>query len=157
MLPERLMEFNVFSRSRAKKESYKLDKPTIIISITDPDKDINVFAKNPNLVSVCRVSFDDTEPDVLLKGEVLMTAKDASKIKDFIMAYKDTVEQIIVHCEAGISRSAGTCAAIMKYMTGDDSQIFNSRRFCPNMHCYRLTLNALMDIPEGSAFGEIER
>ncbi len=151
------MEFNVYSRSRAKKESYKLDKPTIIISITDPDKEINIFAKNPNLVNVCRVSFDDTEPDVLIRGEILMTEKDAAKIKDFVMEYKDKVEQIIVHCEAGISRSAGTCAAIMKYMTGDDTAIFGSRRFCPNMHCYRLTLNALMDVPEGSAFGEIEK
>ena len=150
------MEFKVYSRNKAKKESYKLDKPTIIISITDPDKNLNTFANNPNIIAICRLQFDDTDPDIKLKYEVLMAPKDASKIKDFVEAYKDKAELLIVHCEAGISRSAGVMAAIQKYLIGDDSAIFNSRRFCPNMHCYKLTLNALMDIPEGSAFGEIE-
>jgi predicted protein tyrosine phosphatase len=151
------MEFHVFSRSKAKKESYKISKPTIIVSITDPDKNINTFADNDNIVSICRVQFDDTEPDCMLNGEIVMTEKDAEKIKNFIFTFKDKVECIIVHCEAGISRSAGVMAAIQKFLIGDDSAIFNAFRFCPNMHCYRMTLNALMNIPSGSVFGEIEK
>jgi protein-tyrosine phosphatase len=148
------MKFFVYSRAKAKKASYKINEPTLIISITDPAKTPNVFAKNSNIVSICRVSFDDTDPDILINGEVLMTQSDANKIKDFIMAYKNKVETIIVHCEAGISRSAGICAAIQKYLTGDDSAIFDSHYFCPNMHCYRLMLNALFDVPNKSIFEE---
>jgi predicted protein tyrosine phosphatase len=150
------MEFFVYSRSKAKKMSYKFDKPTIIISITDPDKGLNAFAKNPNIMSVLRLQFDDTDPDTLWGHEILMSKTDAEKIKQFINAFKDKAECLIVHCEAGISRSAGVMAAIQKYLIGTDEDIFNRKKYSPNMHCYRLTLNALMDVPEGSAFGEIE-
>jgi predicted protein tyrosine phosphatase len=151
------MEFHVYSRTKAKRESYKFKKPTIIISITDPTKDLNIFAKNPNIVAVCRVQFDDTDKEIFRPGEVLMTKADAKKIGDFVRAYKDMAECIIVHCEAGISRSSGIMAAIEKYLTGSDSDIFDNRKFCPNRHCYRLMLNELLEIPEGSAFGEIEQ
>ncbi len=150
------MEFHVLSRSKAKRMSYKFDKPTLVISITDPTKELNVFAKNPNIVSILRLQFDDTDPDILWDNEILMSKNDAEKIKKFIDFFKDKAECLVVHCEAGISRSAGVMAAIQKYLVGTDEAIFNNRRFSPNMHCYRLTLNALMDIPDGSAFGEIE-
>lgn len=150
------MKVYVFSRQRAKKFSYKVAEPTLFISITDPAKDLNVFAPNPNIVSICRLQFDDTDTETLRPDEIIMTEKDAAKIKQYVMAFKDKVQCIVVHCEAGISRSSGVAAAIKKYLTGDDQDIFNDRRFCPNRHCYRLTLNALFDIPIGSAFGEIE-
>ena len=151
------MEFHVFSRGRAKRESYKINKPTAIISITDPDKELNHFAKNPNIVGICRVQFHDTDPDILVRNEILMTNEDAIHIKNFVIAMKDKVDCIIVHCEAGISRSAGIMAAIQKFLIGSDEAIFGNRKFAPNMYCYRLVYNALFDIPEGSVFGEIEK
>jgi predicted protein tyrosine phosphatase len=48
----------------------------------------------------------DTMPDVL------------EGIKVDVDAYKDEVESIIVHCEAGISRSSGIAAAIGKVLNG---------------------------------------
>ena len=51
---------------------------------------------------------------------------------------------VIVHCDAGISRSSGVAAAILKAKTGDDSQIFNSPKYRPNMRCYRIILDELM-------------
>ena len=71
-----------------------------------------------------------------------MTSEDAAKIKDYVLAYKDKVECIIVHCEVGVSRSAGVMAAIQKYLIGDDSAIFNNDTFSPNKHCYKLMLDA---------------
>ena len=50
----------------------------------------------------------------------------------------------LVHCGAGQSRSAGVAAAILKWMTGSDAQIFDNRKYTPNMRCYRLVLEALM-------------
>ena len=73
----------------------------------------------------------------------LMTDDDAKRVADFVCDHGDT--KIIVHCDAGISRSAGVAAAILKYLTDDDSAIFDSHRYHPNMWCYRKTLNALMN------------
>lgn len=50
----------------------------------------------------------------------------------------------IVHCDAGISRSSGVAAAILKAKTGDDSQIFNNPKYRPNMRCYRIVLDEFM-------------
>ena len=136
------MKFYVYSRQKAKRTSYKIKEPTLIISITDPLLNINTFAPNSNIVSICRVQFDDVNQENVRPGEVLMTPQDAAKIKEYVMAYKDKVESIIVHCEVGISRSAGIMAAIQKYMIGDDSAIFNNGTFSPNMHCYNLMLSA---------------
>ena len=56
----------------------------------------------------------------------------------------DKVDTIIVHCNAGISRSSGVCAAIMKAMTGDDSLIFENPKYLPNTTCYKVVLEEFM-------------
>lgn len=137
------MNFNVYSRQRAKKESYRLKEPTLIISVTDPLAPINNFAKNRSIVSICRVQFDDVTPESASDGDVLMSESDAEKIRDYVRAYKNRVENIIVHCEAGVSRSAGIMAAIEEHLTCAVSPILTSEDYSPNLHCYALTLEAL--------------
>ena len=137
------MNFYVYSRQKAKRESYRINAPTLIISITDPGLNPNTFARNSNIVGLCRLQFDDVTEENARPEDVMMTPRDAEKIKDYVLRYKDRVESIIVHCEVGVSRSAGIMAAIQKYMIGDDSAIFNNDAFSPNMHCYNLMLSAL--------------
>ena len=74
-----------------------------------------------------------------------ITKEQAKQIATFVKKHYGNVEQIIVHCEAGISRSAGVAAAILKYFTNDDSQIFDSYKYRPNTLCYRNVLEALYD------------
>ncbi len=136
------MKFYVYSRQKAKRESYRINEPTLIISITDPILGPNIFARNSNIVSICRVQFDDVTEENARHNDVLMTSSDASKIKDYVLRYKDRVRCIIVHCEVGVSRSAGVMAAIQKYLIGDDSAVFNNDAFSPNMYCYRMMLDA---------------
>ena len=50
----------------------------------------------------------------------------------------DEIEWIIVHCEAGVSRSAGAVAALSKLLNGDDSYFF--KHFLPNTLVYKLIL-----------------
>ena len=71
-----------------------------------------------------------------------MSDKDAERIVEFLTRHPNV--DVIVHCDAGISRSSGVAAAILKYLTGDDSSIFDNARLHPNMWCYRKTLNALI-------------
>ena len=136
------MNFYVLSRQSAKSESYRLTEPTLIISITDPALELNSFADNKNIVGICRVQFDDVTKENARPSDVLMSPEDAAKIKDYVISYMDKVENVIVHCEGGISRSAGVMAAIQRYITGDDSSILHSSRYLPNDHCYRLMLKA---------------
>ena len=89
-----------------------------------------------------------TEPTVMIsiygydaKVGDLMGDEDAAKVAELLCAYPDT--DVIVHCDAGISRSAGIAAAILKHTTGDDSSIFENGLYDPNQWCYQKTLKAL--------------
>ena len=76
------MDFFVYSRAKAKRESYRIKKPTLIISITDPGLNPNAFARNSNIVGLCRLQFDDVDEDTCSEGDILMTSEDAAKIRD---------------------------------------------------------------------------
>lgn len=79
--------------------------------------------------------FDDVED-----GKNAMTLEHAKAIVEFVEKYKDC--DVIVHCDEGVSRSAGIAAALLKHYNGDDSGIFGNSRYSPNMHCYKTMLSA---------------
>lgn len=63
----------------------------------------------------------------------------AEKILEFVNNYKNDVELIVVHCEVGISRSAGVASALSLIFNGTDQYYFDN--YVPNMLCYRKILN----------------
>lgn len=135
------MNVIVLSRTKARKFSYSnKENECVIISITDPFSKTNRFARTSYIKDVLRVEFDDI--DQQSQGGILMNETHANTIASFVDKWKDKVDTIVVHCEAGVSRSAGTAAAILKFINNDDSPVFDNGRFCPNMHCYRMMLNA---------------
>ena len=97
-------------------------------------------ANNHSIFDICTVKFNDVE-----EGRDAITPIQANIIAKFIKKWWDKVDQIVVHCDGGVSRSAGCAAAILKYFTNDDSQIFDDKNFYPNMLVYRRVLNALME------------
>ena len=131
------MKFLILSRNAAKRYSYGNIPKTIIISITDVGSMPKVFDKNSNLVSVLSLQFNDATADEF----GCMTEDDADRIIKFVNIFIGSVEQIVVHCEAGISRSAGVAAALMAIINGNDDEVFKDPKYCPNSHCYRLLLN----------------
>lgn len=133
------MKFQVLSREKARAHSFKpnIDK-CIIISINGTDAELNRFKPNKQIRAIKHFVFNDVEGD----EAYCMTREDADNIITFVNEHVNEVDEIIVHCGAGVSRSAGVCAALMLIINGDDSEIFNNPRFCPNMHCYRLVLEA---------------
>ena len=118
----------------------------IIISISTPHVEYSEFpfcTATNNVIDICEVQFFDLDNTYPIK-KGLMEFKDAKKIVGFVSNYKDKI--IIVHCDAGQSRSAGVAAALSKYYNNDDSEYFDNPRFTPNMWCYRQIMNALVDM-----------
>ncbi|HVH42669.1 MAG TPA: hypothetical protein VM925_10005 [Labilithrix sp.] len=52
-----------------------------------------------------------------------------------------SVERIVIHCDAGISRSAAVAAALSRALRGDDTEFFTGK-YKPNMRVYRLLLDS---------------
>ena len=138
------MKFEVMSCSNAEQISNNFNiEDCVFISITSPmEQPANINVNNPHVKAVLRLNFDDAEPEdkLVFPYLTLMSKADAQAILTFVEKHKNNVSKIIVHCFAGVSRSAAVCAAIMLILTGDDMEIFNDSRFCPNMHCYRTVL-----------------
>lgn len=85
--------------------------------------------------------FDTSES---IGGMKPMSKNDAARIAGTFAQYNDRVSQIIVHCDAGYSRSPAVAAALTKALGEDDSSYFG-HGYCPNMHVYRLVLNELAE------------
>lgn len=129
------------------------DDECAMISISDPRMgyDSAPFCSKENkVVEILRLKFSDADrPGRDVYGydagvDDLMSDDDARMVAEFVAKYRG--QNIIVHCDAGISRSAGVAAAIMKHLTGDDSAVFDSGFWRPNMWCYRKTLTALQSL-----------
>lgn len=131
------MDVKVLSRAEAVVQSAFINKPSAIISINDIGLSRPLFYPNPNIFESLYLYFDDEDT-----GLTAITEADGNKIADFVLKWKDKIETLFVHCGAGVSRSSGVAAAILKFMTDDDFQIFNNKIFHPNMRCYRTVLNA---------------
>lgn len=136
------MLINILSREACIDAMSVLDFPTLVISIHTPECDTQrgIPTAETNLVHVEFFEFHDI--DRPQDGCVLMNESDAERIKSVVDKYKDSVKQILVHCDAGISRSAGIGAAIALYLNGDDKWVWNSWMYYPNRLCYSLMLKA---------------
>ncbi len=131
----------ILSRTEAHKFSAVPSIPVcVIVSIHSLDGTPNAFAPNDRIRTVAHFAFDDVE-----SGDAAVSPAQAARIADFVRRWIDEVEAVVVHCDAGLSRSAGIGAAIMKWANGDDSAVFKKGWYCPNMRCYRLMLNALTE------------
>lgn len=131
--------------SRAKFEEY-ISQPhsekTVAISITSFMDDLvsqdKIRNSNCGIIGVYRAVFDDTD------GDDGINRQQAKEMAEFVKkATNYNIDHIIVHCGAGQSRSAGVAAAILKWITGDDMQIFGDPKYTPNMRCFRYMLEAL--------------
>jgi predicted protein tyrosine phosphatase len=93
----------------------------------------------------------------MLGGDIRLFTKDmADKIVEFLER-NDPVLAAIIHCEAGISRSAGVAAAMARIYNGTDQEFFNpaprlyevTGRYRPNLLVYRLMMESLYESKNG--------
>ena len=93
--------------------------------------------QNKNIKYVAKWCFDDLTDD---RG---ITQEQANQIASFVKRHKE-INTMVVHCDAGISRSAGIAAAISKWYFGTDEWVFNSDLYVPNMRCYDFMIKAFI-------------
>jgi predicted protein tyrosine phosphatase len=153
-LTEDTMHIAIASRLIAEKASALIKTPHAIISITDPDSDLPAFALNENRLGILSLQFYDIEDisaEMSLKdaveyltqfGDGLFKDDQASQIVDFVELVKDKAEGLLVHCEAGVSRSAAVAAAIELMLNSSNERVFNDRRYSPNLYVYSKLLLA---------------
>ena len=139
------MDFFVYSRSAIEAVSPH-DVPHVIISITSSAADVARLRTNEACRGVLRLSFLDADVPSDLHAEAeLFSREQAARIWDFVLQHRTEVERLIVHCDAGMSRSPAVAAAISKALTGDDTAFFGGR-YRPNMRVYRALLDAYQSL-----------
>ena len=125
---------------------------SVIISISDPNMvyDGAPFCSPENRVTailpLCFSDADKPGKDVygleVEEGD-LMRDEDARKVVHFVRANRNKL--LLVHCDAGISRSAGVAAAIAEYYEGDARRFFESGQYAPNRWCYSKMMTAFFE------------
>lgn len=89
---------------------------TALVSITDPMR--AHAAIKEGWQAVLRVAFHDKDPvnyPEIYEDLQEITQEQAEKIAAFVKAQAQCSQLIVVHCRAGISRSAGAAKAIAEY------------------------------------------
>ena len=106
---------------------------SIIISISSANgyKPRLVKTDHNRVVAVLYLFFDD---EVI--GNNTFSNEQAERIVRFVDAWKSKVERLVVHCDAGVSRSAAVCAAMKRYLGFDNQDIFTSQQYEPNPLVY---------------------
>lgn len=118
---------------------------TLIISISSTDDQIPLILKSGENKMVAHVEFlmfDDIDASEPIGGLKPMSKNDAKRIVDAFLHYSDTVSQIIVHCDAGYSRSPAVAAALAKALGESDEEFFG-HDYCINNHVYTTLLRQL--------------
>jgi len=138
--------FLVLNRKLAGTET--LNVPYVVISITDCDKQDAKLARSSNCKGVLKLKFSDAdEPQSNVR---LFTPKDARKILRFVEEHSTDSECIVVHCEAGLSRSPGVASALSVLTNGERQDDFFFKHYRPNSHVRRVILDEAEKLMEPS-------
>jgi predicted protein tyrosine phosphatase len=137
------LKFYVFSRAMIEAIAPH-EEPHLIISVTSAVTDQARLRAGALRRGVLRLSFLDADaPTAEMPEEQLFSNEQAAKVWSFVANRPADVTLIVVHCDAGVSRSAGIAAALAKVFLGDDTEFFGGR-YRPNRRVYRAVLEAAL-------------
>lgn len=121
------------SLSKRAASKYQPERPTLLISIQDGDRQELPWKQHTNHITRKRyvdclfLYFDDVNPDAI-PGQPTMpfafSDYDAKAIINFLKRHYEArdFEDVIVHCQAGVSRSHAVALFIAKYFAKDDAE-----------------------------------
>jgi predicted protein tyrosine phosphatase len=131
------IRFLVLSRLQAMK--LDLVEPHAVISICEPGAEKAMIPEGGSCRGILRLSFHDVDrPE--RAGAILFDAAHAWEILRFVESVRKDIRTLVVHCEAGVSRSAGVAAALSRALFGEDRFFFD--HYMPNRLVYSTLLGA---------------
>lgn len=113
--------------------------PYAVISITTPGEGDANIAPSDNCRGILRLSFFDIRATECHAEWQTFMPNHAKSIWLFVGEHWDNIEELVIHCDAGQSRSPGVAAALDKVLNGDDSRWWRGYRF--NYLVYETLLN----------------
>jgi predicted protein tyrosine phosphatase len=125
------------------------EEPYAFISITDPHGTHPRLARSEYLRSVLTLQFSDVDrvwPHLQEKSAYIVsfTPEMARQVAAFVREHQQQgVHLFVVHCEAGMSRSAGIAAALSRYYNEDEH--FFLHHYRPNPLVRQIVLEALQE------------
>ena len=115
---------------------YELKVPYIVISIHSPGLPQGKVPLLPKCLGVLTLCFSDCTSNAPKRSDIKpFTRRHAQKIRRFVESHKGA-KGIIVHCEAGRSRSPAVAAALAECFGQDSSHFFYN--YNPNQHVYEI-------------------
>ena len=114
---------------------------SIIISISSANGHRPKLVKKEHnrVVAVLYLFFDDE-----VVGDNTFSDEQAEQIIRFVDVWKSVVERLVVHCDAGVSRSAAVCAAMKRYLGFDNQDIFKCQQYEPNPLVYETLIQQFL-------------
>jgi len=109
-----------------------------MISISEPVSALGEAKLLKGWHAVHRLEFHDIETERKDESYVLMSEQQAQDLVNFVHSVASDIEGIIVHCRAGISRSA----AVAKWIAEAYGIKFNHEYPHYNKHVYKLLVEA---------------
>ena len=123
---------NIQSMSKRNASKHKPTKPTILISIQDGEKQELPFKQRTNHITRSRyvdtlfLYFDDIDPEKIPGKPTMPFAfsdSDAKQIISFLDRHNNNndFEELIIHCQAGVSRSHAIALFAAKYYAKNET------------------------------------
>lgn len=146
--------------SKSKAREFLCDIPWACISVVSESGDWPVIS-DKNRVDLLQLDFHDRSNmhyvNHPLLGSTYFSKDQARQVLEFVDKNWDNIDCLMVHCEAGVSRSAAIAAAIelIKFGRGADNHYFNeSTHYVPNTYVYRMMLETWQEIAGGEVQNE---
>ena len=136
-------ELLVMSEEEAMRYAENVSVPCGIISITTLSEGEISFAENQNIKEIFHMHFNDLDADLKTDARFFKAPvqEDMNGLHEVVDRMFDMdLHEIVVHCAAGISRSAAVAQAISDYKNLG-YQFYNDGMHIPNGLVYSLCLN----------------
>jgi predicted protein tyrosine phosphatase len=139
------IDLQVLDRASACSVSH--DEPYAVISIADPSQGHPHLVSTTLLRGVLTLHFSDVDErfarlNVTSRYLAAYSPEMAQETATFVeRLLSEGVRLFVIHCEAGVSRSAGIAAALSRHFNGEES--FFTAHFKPNPWVRKLLLEAL--------------
>jgi len=139
-LPESKIHFSIMSFEKWRQVSRHYPYDHIVIGYRTPKINYHPILFSPYCHGHIELFVHDYGVRDKGPGLIIFSHNHAKKILDLVKREKNNVYHIISQCDAGISRSSATAAAISKILYNDDSFVFDNPRYVPNSHIYSTIL-----------------